>query len=92
MCSAFDLQSLNFLVRTIKVNPVKIPSGEITSLDILEYLSNYKGEIFMSTGMSNFDEIKKALNILNKKFQKNYINALCEQLSSNSKRFKFKFN
>ena len=70
MCSAFDLQSLNFLVRTIKVNPVKIPSGEITSLDILEYLSNYKGEIFMSTGMSNFDEIKKALNILNKNFKK----------------------
>ena len=70
MCSAFDLQSLKFLVETINVNPVKIPSGEITSLDILQYLSKYKGEIFLSTGMSNLNEIKKSLRILNKNFKK----------------------
>ena len=70
MCSAFDLQSLKFLVEKIKVNPVKIPSGEIASLDILKYLSKFRGKMFVSTGMSNFSDIKRALNILNRNFKK----------------------
>ena len=42
LCSAFDLKSLKFLITKIKVKKIKIPSGEITSIDLLEYLSKKK--------------------------------------------------
>ena len=66
LCSAFDLESLKFLVDRIKVKIIKIPSGEITSIDMLKYLSKIKTKkIILSTGMSTFLDIKKALKILN---------------------------
>lgn len=71
LCSAFDLKSLKFLITKIKVKKIKIPSGEITSIDLLEYLSKKKNEILLSTGMSNLYEISKAIEKLNKNFKKN---------------------
>ena len=68
MCSAFDLDSLNFLIKRVKVPIIKIPSGEITSIDILEKISKIKKKIILSTGMSKIDDIKAALKILNRNF------------------------
>ncbi len=70
MCSAFDLKSLKFLLNKAKITKIKIPSGEITSLDILEYISKFKKEIILSTGMATFEDIKNAINIINKNFKK----------------------
>ena len=70
ICSAFDLQSLKFLVDKLKVSIIKIPSGEITSTDMLNYISKLKKEIILSTGMSTFTEIKNALKMINKNFKK----------------------
>ena len=42
LCSAFDKESLEFLVKKIKIKYIKVPSGEITSLDILDYISKLK--------------------------------------------------
>jgi N,N'-diacetyllegionaminate synthase len=70
LCSAFDLESLKFLIEKIKIPIIKIPSGEITSLDMLEYLSKINKSFFISTGMSNKQDIANALKILNKKFKK----------------------
>jgi N,N'-diacetyllegionaminate synthase len=39
ICSAFDLKSLIFLTKKTKFPYYKIPSGEIRSLDMLNYLS-----------------------------------------------------
>ena len=71
MCSAFDLKSLKYLVNKLKIKRIKIPSGEIKSLDQLQYLSNIKKKIILSTGMSSIEEIKKSIKILNKNFKKN---------------------
>ncbi len=66
LCTAFDLDSLKYLVNKLKIPLIKIPSGEIQSYDILQYISNQSKEIIISTGMASFEEIKRALKILNK--------------------------
>ena len=71
LCSAFDKESLEFLVNKIKVPIIKkIPSGEITALDILKFISKQRKKFFLSTGMSNIQDIENALKIINKNFKK----------------------
>ena len=66
LCSAFDLDSLFFIDKKLNVPFFKVPSGEINSLDMLEYLGKSKKEIFLSTGMSNFEEIRNSIDIIKK--------------------------
>ena len=70
LCSAFDIESLRFLNEELDIKSFKIPSGEILSLDLLEYINNQKKPVILSTGMSTFEEIKKSLFYL-KKIKKN---------------------
>lgn len=70
-CTAFDLKSLIFLDKIIKVPFFKIASGEIHSLDIIDYIAKRKKPILFSTGMSTIDEIKKTLKKLTMKGNKN---------------------
>ena len=70
-CSAFDLDSLKFLNEKIDVPFFKIPSGEILSIDMLNYIALQNKPIVLSTGMATLSEIDFALNILNKKNKKN---------------------
>lgn len=77
LCSAFDLESLVFLVKKIKIKHVKIPSGEVFDYDCLKYLSKIKKIFFLSTGMTNFTDLKKILSILNKNFKKKIILLHC---------------
>lgn len=79
-CTAFDIKSLKFLVENLKIPFIKIPSGEILSYDILDYISKQSKEIILSTGMSSFKEIKNTLNILNKPKKKNIIILHCTSL------------
>ena len=77
LCSAFDISSLKFLIKNIKIPIVKIPSGEIISLDILNYLSKSRKKIIISTGMSTLNDIKQAIKILNRNFKKKIILMHC---------------
>lgn len=65
--TAFDLDSIGFL-ESLGQKIWKIPSGEITNYQYLERISrlNNKSEviILMSTGMSNIDEIKRAIKLI----------------------------
>ena len=70
LCTAFDLDSLKYLVNKLKVSIIKIPSGEIQSYDILQFISKLSKEIILSTGMASFEEIGKTLKILNKNKKK----------------------
>tara|TARA_Y100000294_G_scaffold29021_1_gene24441 strand:+ start:7050 stop:8081 length:1032 start_codon:yes stop_codon:yes gene_type:complete len=72
-CSAFDINSIKFLNEKIGLPFFKIPSGEILSTDLLEYISKFKKPVLMSTGMSTFKEISYALNCLKKKNPKRQI-------------------
>ena len=65
LSTGFDVESLNFL---LSMNPSywKVPSGEITNLPYLEFMSKQKGIIFISTGMSTIEEVQAALNVFKK--------------------------
>jgi len=76
-CTAFDLESLKFLVNTINIPFIKIPSGEITSIDLLEYAAKQKKQILLSTGMSTYNDIENALKILKKYKNKKIIILHC---------------
>ena len=69
-CSAFDLKSLENLHKKVNLPLFKIPSGEIHSLDILNYISKQNKKIFLSTGMASIDDISKAIKILKKNGKK----------------------
>ncbi len=62
--SAFDLDSLEFLINKLKLKIIKIPSGEITNYPYLKKIASTKRKIILSTGMSNLKEIKLALKVL----------------------------
>ena len=63
LSSGFDSESLFFL-NNLKLKKFKIPSGEITNLPYLKTIGSFRKEIIMSTGMSNLNEIKKAIDVL----------------------------
>ncbi|MGE3591192.1 MAG: N-acetylneuraminate synthase family protein [Arcobacter sp.] len=64
LCTAFDLDNLIFLDKEINIPKFKIASGEIFSIDLLEYMSKQKKEIILSTGMATFEEIERSYRIL----------------------------
>ena len=61
--SVFDLKSAKFLVG-LKVKLIKIPSGEITNYPLIKYLSKFKKDLVLSTGMSSLNEVKECNNLL----------------------------
>ena len=48
LCTAFDLDSIKFLNKNFNLKYFKIASGEIFSIDVLEYISKYKKKIITS--------------------------------------------
>ena len=63
LSTGFDLDSLEFLHK-IGIRLAKIPSGEITNYPYLEKVANLFSEVVLSTGMSDMDDINKALAVL----------------------------
>ena len=63
LSTPFDLDSIEMLNK-LGLTIFKIPSGEITNLPYLREVGSLKKEIILSTGMSNIDEIRDALEIL----------------------------
>jgi N,N'-diacetyllegionaminate synthase len=61
--SAFDIKNLYYL-KKFNLNYFKVPSGEITNIPYLEVLGKFNKKTILSTGMSNTDEIKRAVNTL----------------------------
>lgn len=63
MSSAFDIESHNFLV-SLGLNRLKIPSGEITNLPLLQAIGKENKKTILSTGMSNLEEIYESVSVL----------------------------
>ncbi|MFH1478603.1 MAG: N-acetylneuraminate synthase [Candidatus Omnitrophota bacterium] len=63
LSSPFDLGSIDVLVK-LGLKIFKIPSGEITNYPYLIKLGMLNKKIIMSTGMSDLEDIKCALDIL----------------------------
>lgn len=65
LSSAFDLNSLSFLAE-LGLSRFKVPSGEITNLPYLRQIGGYRKPIILSTGMSDMNDIKLALEAIEK--------------------------
>ena len=63
LSSPFDHESIE-LLEDLGLEILKIPSGEITNLPYLRHIGKLGRKIILSTGMSNIDEVKNALDIL----------------------------
>lgn len=69
MSTPFDIESAVFLF-SIGMDIVKVPSGEITNLPLLEVIAEHPCPVILSTGMSEIQEIEDAINILQSKSKK----------------------
>lgn len=65
LSTPFDLESLQFL-ETLHMPVYKVPSGEITNLPYLQHVAACRKPVILSTGMSTLDEIRDAVNVLEK--------------------------
>tara|TARA_B100001057_G_scaffold499985_1_gene612833 strand:+ start:15025 stop:16098 length:1074 start_codon:yes stop_codon:yes gene_type:complete len=61
LSTPFDLPSLKFLSQDMNLHTIKIPSGEITNLELILEASKLKRSLIISTGMANLEEIELAL-------------------------------
>ena len=57
----------------------KIGSDDLTNIPLIKYIAKKNKKIILSTGMSNFNEIKKAVKAIEDEGnKKNKYSALCE--------------
>ncbi len=76
LSTGFDEDSIDFL-DSLNIDLFKIPSGEITNKPYLEHIAKKRKPIVISTGMSNLNEIKDAIDILqNQQIYKSQITIL----------------
>lgn len=63
LSTGFDRDSVQFL---LQFNPdfIKIPSGELTNFDFLQFVGSSGKRVVLSTGMSTMEEVKAAVNVL----------------------------
>lgn len=62
--TAFDQDSIDLLEELGGSNIVKVPSGELTNLPYLRYLTRHGKRVLLSTGMANLGEIEAAINVV----------------------------
>jgi len=65
MSSAFDVESLEML-EALGLDTFKVPSGELTNLPYLRRIGSYRKPVILSTGMATLDEVRAALEVLDK--------------------------
>ncbi len=63
LSTPFDLVSIDVL-EELRMDFMKIPSGEITNLPYLRKIAGLGIPVILSTGMSNLGEIEKAIGVL----------------------------
>lgn len=77
LCSAFDMKSLVFIDENFDMPFFKIPSGEIFTLDMMEYIAKRNRSVILSTGMATYPEIGVVIDLLNKGHKKRIILLHC---------------
>lgn len=64
MSSPFDPESIRFLAEDVKLDTLKVPSGEITNGPFLLDVAGTGCNVILSTGMSTLDDVRTALGVL----------------------------
>ena len=62
--TAFDAASIDMLDELNVSDYVKVPSGELTNLPYLRYLTRHGKRLLLSTGMANLGEIEAAIDVV----------------------------
>jgi len=62
MSTAFDREAAEHLRKYIK--RIKIPSGELTNIPFIQYLTTYDLPLILSTGMGSMQEIEEAVEAI----------------------------
>tara|TARA_B110000037_G_scaffold209100_1_gene257916 strand:+ start:270 stop:1298 length:1029 start_codon:yes stop_codon:yes gene_type:complete len=60
----YSVDEVNFLINKCNVPFIKVASMDINNYPFLRYLAKTESAIIISSGMANFDEITKAIKIL----------------------------
>ena len=76
LSTAFDKDSLLFLVHQLHLKTLKIPSGEITNAPLVLACARSKCNLILSTGMATMDEIEEALGVIAYGFIEDEINKI----------------
>ncbi|NOH70311.1 N-acetylneuraminate synthase [Vibrio pectenicida] len=64
LSTAFDCESLDFLVHDLKLTRLKIPSGEITNAPLVLSHARTGCDLIVSTGMASLSDIEMVLGII----------------------------
>ena len=64
LSTAFDSESLSFLLDTMGLTRLKIPSGEITNAPFVLEHARSGCDLIVSTGMATMEEIESALGVI----------------------------
>ena len=64
LSTAFDSESLDFLINDLGIKRLKLPSGEITNAPLVLEHARTGCDIIVSTGMASLADIEKALGII----------------------------
>ena len=64
LSTAFDLDSLDFLARDLRLGVLKLGSGELTNAPILLAAARSGMRLLLSTGMGTLAEVEEALGVL----------------------------
>lgn len=64
LSSPFDIMSAGFLINDLRLDTVKIGSGELTNAPLLFYIAQQDVRVILSTGMANLSDIEEALSVL----------------------------
>ena len=66
LSSAFSINRAKLLCEGLGLRKIKIASSELLNLPLLDYVNERAETVFLSTGMATLEEIKEALEHLNK--------------------------
>lgn len=64
LSTAFDEDSLAFLVDDLGLNKLKIPSGELTNAPLVLLHAQTNADLIVSTGMATLAEVESALGVI----------------------------
>ncbi|OKA70932.1 N-acetylneuraminate synthase [Vibrio parahaemolyticus] len=64
LSTAFDLESLDFLVTDLGLTRLKLPSGELTNAPLVLAHARTGCDLIVSTGMATLSEIEAALGVI----------------------------
>ena len=63
LSSPYDREAVDLLV-SLEVRAIKVGSGEITWLEMLDYLARQGRPLLLSTGASDLDEVRRAVEVI----------------------------